>query len=1011
MNKENIMVSSAVDRPLVRRWAVLAGLALAVVLLALSAASARAALPFGISDFDGEVTADAGGTPFTQAGGHPFAATTWIDFNSAFDPDFGLSMPAEDIKDLHVSLPPGFIGNVQGVPQCTQQDFYGKGAGPECNSDAIVGRAGIKTLGTSINFAVFNLVPPPGVPAMFGFQALVQPVFVTASLRSGGDYGVDVDIPDISQGLALTGTSLTLWGVPADPRHDDQRCIADSGCNKPSSAPRSPLLTLPTSCSAPGVGLETKLSADSWVHPEIVERASFSSHLPPAWPAAPGDRGAQQGTAGCERVPFDAKIAAQGDSRAAGGPTGLDVDLTVDQEGLLNADGVAPAHVKRVEMTLPEGMTVNPSAADGLAGCSAAQIDLKGTGDPSCPAGSKLGTVAIDTPVLADPLEGTVYLGAQGDNPFGTLLSMYIVAKGPGLIVKLPGRIDADPVTGRLTTTFDNQPQLPFSKLSLRLKSGARAPLANPKACGTYNLHSVLTPWSGNAPVTIDQPMVIDHGCGQAGRFTPAMNAGVDNPQAGGSPSFILDLSRPDGQQDIGSFDLTMPGGVLGRIAGVPQCPDAKAAAGACDAASRIGHTTVASGAGPAPLAIPQPGKAATAVYLAGPYKGAPFSISTVVPAQAGPFDLGTVVVRAGLYIDPIDAHVTVKTDPLPTILQGILLNVQKINVTLDRAGFMVNPTSCDPTQITGQVASAQGAVAAVSSRFQVGSCAKLGLKPELTLSLSGKGQTRDGGHPAVSAVLTQKPGQSNLKKVRVALPLSLALDPDNAESDGLCSFVEGSKPDPKCPASSLVGKATAVSPILNEPMTGPVYFVKNERKDPKSGRSIKTTPKLVIPLVGENGVKLTLTGASTVTDDQLVTTFDNIPDASVSSFKMDITGGKKGILVVSAADICKSTQIADQQVDGQNGKSADADVYIQTPSCPLKVLSKKVGKSSVALKVGGLSAGKVTVTGKGIKKTTKTITKSTVATITAKRTKGKPGKVTVSFDPTGPAKARKTSK
>jgi hypothetical protein len=1010
MNKENIMVSSAVDHPSVSRWAGLAGLALAVLLLALSAASAHAAMPFGISDFDGEVTADAGGAPFTQAGGHPFAATTWIDFNSAVDPDmFGLSMPAEDVKDLHVALPPGFVGNVQGVPQCTEQDFYGNGAGPLCNSDTIVGRAVVQTLGTSLNFAVFNLVPPPGIPAMFGFQALVQPVFVTASLRSGGDYGVDVNIPDISQGLALTGTSLTLWGIPADPRHDDQRCIADSGCNKPSSAPRSPLLTLPTSCSAAGVGLETKLSADSWPHPETVEHASFFSHLPPAWPAAPADRGAQQGTTDCQRVPFDAEITTQADSRTAGAPTGLNVDLTVPQDGLLNADGIAPAHVKRVAMTLPDGMTVNPSAADGLAGCSSSQIDLKGTGDPSCPSGSKIGTVSITTPLLADPLQGTVYLGAQGDNPFNTLLSMYIVAKGPGLIVKLPGRIDTDPVTGRLTTTFDNQPQLPFSTLSLRLNSGARAPLANPKACGTYTTHTVLTPWSGNAAITVDKPMVIDQGCDQAAKFTPTLNAGVDNPQAGGSPSFILDLSRPDGQQDIGQLDLTMPQGMLGRVAGVPLCPEAQAAAGNCDAASRIGRTTVASGAGPAPVVIPQPSKAATAVYLAGPYNGAPFSISTVVPAQAGPFDLGTVVVRAGLFIDPIDAHVTVKTDPLPTILQGIPLNLQKLNVTLDRAGFMVNPTNCDPSQITGQIASSQGTVAAVSSRFQIGNCATLGLKPDLTLSLSGKGQTTDGKHPAVTATLTQKPGQANLKKVRVALPLSLALDPDNA--NGLCEFVDGSKTAPTCPKNSIVGTATATTPILDEPLSGPVYFVKNIRKDPKSGREIRTLPKLVIALTGQNGVKLTLTGTSNVENDQLVTTFDTIPDAPVSSFKLNIIGGKGGILTVSGTDICKATQIADQQIDGQNNKTADADVYIQTPSCPLKVISKTVGKSSVAVKVGGLGAGKVTITGKGIRKTTKTITKSTVATITARRTNGKLGRVTVSFDPAGPAKARKITK
>ena len=296
-----------------------------------------------------------------------------------------------------------------------------------------------------------------------------------------------------------------------------------------------------------------------------------------------------------------------------------------------------------------------------------------------------------------------------------------------------------------------------------------------------------------------------------------------------------------------------------------------------------------------------------------------------------------------------------------------------------------------------------------MTSRFQVAGCSALGLKPSLSLSLSGKGQTTDGKHPAISAALTQPAGQANLKKVRVALPLSLALDPENA--NGLCEFVDGSKAEPTCPTNSIVGTATATTPILDEPLSGPVYFVKNVRKDPKSGRDIRTLPKLVIPLVGQNGVKLTLTGTSDVVDDQLVTTFDQIPDAPVSSFKLNINGGKGGILTVSGADICKATQIAEQEVDGQNNKSADADVSIQTPSCPTRIISKTIGKTSVKLKIGGLGAGKVTVTGRGIKKTTKTITKSTVATITARRTSGRPGKVTVSFDPTGPAKARKTTK
>ncbi len=559
--------------------------------------------------------------------------------------------------------------------------------------------------------------------------------------------------------------------------------------------------------------------------------------------------------------------------------------------------------------------------------------------------------------------------------------------------------------------TFDNNPQLPFSKLTVKLEGGPQAPLTNPAACGTVTTNADFTPWTTGTAVHGTNAFEITGNCDAAGRFAPAMEAGLTNPVAGGSSPFVLRLTRPDGTQDLSGVDLTLPAGLLGRIADVPQCPEAQAAAGSCDAASRVGGVTVGAGAGASPVYLPQAGKAPTAVYLAGPYKGAPFSLSIVVPAQAGPFDLGTVVVRAALFVDPFDSHVTVKADPLPTILKGIPLKLRDVRVAIDRDGFMVSPTSCAPKQISGDLTSASGATASPASRFQVGDCASLDLKPSLALTLSGKGETTDGKHPAISAKLTQAPGQSNLKKVRVSLPLSLALDPDNA--NGLCEFADGSKVVPTCPAASIVGSATAKTPILGEPLTGPVYFVKNIRKDPKSGRDIKTLPKLVLPLVGQNGVRLTLTGTSDVVGDQLVTTFDNIPDAPVSSFELNINGGKGGILAVSDADICKSTQIADQGIGGQNGKTSLADVYVQTPACKTKIISKTVGKTTVKLKIGGLGAGKVTVTGRGIKKTTKTIAKSTVATITVKRTgKSAPGAFKVKFAPkVTAATASKTTK
>ena len=583
--------------------------------------------------------------------------------------------------------------------------------------------------------------------------------------------------------------------------------------------------------------------------------------------------------------------------------------------------------------------------------------------------------------MLKEHLTGGIYLRPQAssDPESGDMFRVALVVGNAerGVLFKLPGSVRADKTTGRLTTVFDNNPQLPVSTLDLQFKGGSRAALVSPSSCGSKTVEAELSSWSGKT-VNRQSTFGVDCTAGLGG-FAPVFAAGTAAPVGGAFSPLALSVDKPDGNADLSGLSMVLPTGLLAHLKG--------------NLGTQVGTVKAFSGPGANPYVLPGQ------VFLEGQYGDAPFSLKVVVPAKAGPFDLGEVVVRQKIYVDPITAQVTVVSDPLPTIVKGVPIRMQRLEVNVDKPGFVVNPTSCAAKSFGGTLNAAGGQSAPIDVRFQVGDCASLGLKPSLGLTLSGKGQTTDGGHPAVSAVLTQRSGQANLKQVRVALPLSLALDPDNSISDGLCSFAEGSKRDPQCPASSVVGKATATTPILNQSLTGPVYFVKNERKDPKSGRSIKTLPKLVIPMVGENGVKLLLTGTSDVVDDQLVTTFDNIPDAPVSSFKLDITGGKKGILVVSDADICKSTQIADQQVDGQNGKVADVDVYIQTPSCRTKIMSTKVGKTSVALKIGGLGAGKVTVTGRGIKKTTKTIAKSTVATITAKRTgKAKPGAFKVKF-------------
>jgi hypothetical protein len=938
---------------------------------------------FGFKSFAFKVL-DQNGQPSTEAGGHPYELQTNVTLNTTVDHD-GNVLPDGTLKDINVSLPPGLVGDPSATPTCN----YGALIDDNCPPSAQIGiiqadAGGIFNPFPAAGAPIYNMERPDNLPAQFGFNISPVTGFIDSRVRTGSDYGIDSQVLNVSAAIPILATRVTLWGVPADPSHNAQRdCPGRQihfGCG--TAQLPAPLLTNPTSCTGP---LTVNAQADSWQ--DVGHFAAATQTLP--------------AITGCDKLSFTPSISIQPDTASADAPSGLHVDLHVPQAGLQDPNGRAASNLKKAVVTLPAGFAVNPGSADGLGACSPAQIGLSSPGPAACPDNAKVGSVEVDTPLLADQLKGSVYLAKQNDNPFDSLLAIYVTAEGDGVVIKLAGHIETDPVTGQLKTTFDNNPQQPFTDLKVDFFGGPRGALATPEACGHYAATAELTPWSGGATVTTGDSFDITTGC--VSGFHPSFTAGTKNTQAGAFSPFVLSFSRSDQDEEISGLKVTLPTGLLAKVAGVPLCSDADAAAGTCPDASQVGSVTAGSGPGSKPLFLP--GKA----YLTGPYKGGPYGLSVVVPAKAGPFDLGNVVVRQSLSIDPIDAHVTATSDPFPTILQGIPLRVRRVDVSLDRSSFTLNPTSCAAKQIQAQMVSTNGTLADLAAPFSVGGCGDLSYAPKLAISLTGKGQTTDDKHPGVHAVLTQPVGQANNKKVIVSLPLSLALDPDNAQA--LCEFTDGSKTDPTCPKGSIVGQAVAHTPILDQPLTGPVYFVKNVRRDPKSGREIRTLPKLVIPLTGENGLRLNLVGTSNVVDDHLVTTFDNIPDAPVSDFTLDIDGGKSGILVVSGTDICKATQVATQQADGQNGKTADADIYLQTPACALKILSKKVGKTSVAVKVGGLSAGKVTVSGKGIKKTSKTITKSTVATITAKRTKGKPGKVTVSFDPAGPAKAHKTTK
>jgi hypothetical protein len=993
------MVSTSNRRRAARRIATAVATCAAMIASAVALA-APAQADFGLTSFTTALT-DGNGVAQTQAGGHD-DLTTSFRLTTRTAPN-GAVVTQAQLRDFAVDLPAGFYGNPQNLPLCTPADF-GDLLGGGCPLDTQVGvvrlqRAPVDGV-MATEAPVYSIQPAPGQTAVLGFDVVGVNVEIAVTTRAEANNALRATSENINEGIPLYGIDLTLWGVPADPSHDAQRFPygpAGPEMSAPSPAPKRPFLSSPARCDAPLVSMAT---VESWQQPGrlVTGEATMPART------------------GCDQLAFAPGLDLRPTLTHAGTPSGYDVELHVPQDNAIS--GLATPQLKTATVTLPAGVAISPASADGLGACSDAQL-AQGSPDPEqCPDSAKIGTATIDTPVLGSPLQGWIYLGTQQSNDpaSGDMYRIFVVAAGSGVRLKLKGSVKADPATGRLTTTFDDNPQLPFTDLRLAFDGGTRAALTAPKACGTYTTHASLTPWSGGAAVQSDSSFTIDQGCDQAGRFEPTLDAGVTDPAAGGSSPFVLSVGRPDGQQDLGAMDVTLPPGVLAHVGSVPLCPEAQAAAGSCPAASQVGTTMVAAGAGASPLSVPQAGKAPTAVYLAGPYKGAPYSLSIVVPGQAGPFDLGTVVVRAALFIDPVDAHVTVRSDPLPTILGGVPLDLQRITVSMDRPGFMVSPTSCDPLQVGARVTSAQGAAANLASRFQVAGCAALDLKPKLSLSLTGKGQTTDDKHPGLRADLTMPAsGGANLKKMAVTLPLSMALDPDNSQSDALCEFVEGSKTIPNCPAGSIVGSATAVTPLLDVPLTGPVYFIKNVRTDAKTGRQIKTLPTLATVLQGA-GVTLVLRATTAVVDDKLVTTFDKIPDAPVSDFKLNINGGAKGILVVSGANLCAATQVTKQAATGQNGRTANANITMSTP-CALGVVASSHSASSLKVTVGGIGAGKVSVSGKGLTKTTRTIGKATTATLAPRLSQATRAtlahghnvkvRVTVSFTPQGAKKAR----
>ena len=901
-------------------------------------------LPFGF--LDPGLTAplsESDGAASFLAGSHPYQQTVAFSFPTEAPPDDFLTNAGHP-RTVVLDLPPGLVGNPAATPVlCAEVQLQNQ----KCPTASQIGWFELTTLEGDAGVIglnrdpIYNMVPPPGSPAELAVEVAGLGFFahLFADVRSDGDYGIEVTTPDL---LALGTTPFfeiqtKVWGDASDPAH---------ALPGPLAPQKDAFWTQPARCD--GQPHTTAVRADSWEESGLFEQANYQS-------ADLG--GAPVSTNGCASLSFEPTVETTPKTNLADSPTGLDVRLHQPQQNELGHR--ATAQLKDAIVTLPKGMVANPAQADGLKACDASQIGLTSTvgitpvtfnkNPAQCPEGAKLGTLEVATPLLPqrdsdtklvldpetgnpqpEPVNGTVYLAKPFDNPFGSLLAIYLAVEDTktGIVAKLAGRIESDPSSGQITTIFKENPQLPLEDVRLHLFGGARASLITPPTCGTHTTTTDLIPWStpegaDATPQSSFQTTASPSGgtCPTSADLvpnSPSFTAGTLARQAGAYSPFVLKLSREDGTQRLTGFDSLLPPGLTGKLAGIPTCSEAaidQAAARShpdegilernspsCPAASALGTVTIGAGAGPTPFYTNG------TAYLAGPYKGAPLSLAVITPAIAGPFDLGVVVVRAALYVDPESARIRAVSDPFPTILQGIPLDLRSVAVKLDRPSFTLNPTSCDPMAITANAIPALGAPAALTTPFQVGGCSSLAFKPKLSLRL--KGSVKRSSHPKLIATLTARPGEANIARAQVKLPQAVFLDQSHIGT--VCTRVQFAAD--ACPARSVYGKVSATTPLLDYPLAGSVYL--------RSSSHI--LPDLVAKLEGPatQPIEIVLVGRTDSVKGALRNTFEAVPDAPVSKFHLELFDGKRGLVEMS--DGFCSARRATVQLDGQNGKTYD---------------------------------------------------------------------------------------
>lgn len=849
-----------------------------VALVAAVAQPAIARAEFGITPGTEQLSVlDAEGQPDTRVGAHPDRLLIKFGLNTVAGQADG------NLKDIAVDLPPGLIGDPSGAPTCPLEVFDGSMAGERCSPKSQVGVIRMALPESQVSMSVFNLEPAPNAAAALGayvFLGIQQKI--SMELRPA-DYGTTMTMSNLFQVFPVVAAEIELWGVPAD--------------HQPEAAEqRLSFLTLPSRCGEP---LDAFVHVNSWQAPNVEQSVHVET---------------DSDLHGCDSQPFGPAISFAMAGSSADAPSGARIEIAAADDHA--PDGRANAQIRTASVTLPKGVTLSFAGIAGLESCSDAQLGLGTATAAACPAASRIGSVEMASSALRAPIAGGLYMGREIP---GERFRLFVAASGPGVEVKLVGRLAIDQTTGQITVTLSRLPELPLEQMTLSFRGGPRAPLVTPLECGSL-VTTARFDSHGGATREVSSASELSGGgssCPRATPFKPVFTAGAPQVDAGQATTPAITVRRQDGEQVLDKLSALLPLGMSPALGTVTPCGPDDVARGTCPASSRVGSVVAEVGSGPEPATLHG------GIFLTGPYRGAPFGMVLTFRALLGDFDMGTLTVRGALRMDSRSGQARIETASLPRISEGVPIRFRTVGLDFDRPGFIRNPTSCSAASFEASIVSQGGTRMDAAAPFQVRHCDALRFQPTISMALRGAKQLHQHGKPGLQLALRSPRDSVNLRKVEIPFSRRLKFDPTSLEE--ICARATAAAGD--CPASSAVGTAVATTTLLPGRMKGSIFVVQ------PSGNGL---PDLWVDL-DERGLELIVQGETSVRDGRLTTSLAQMPDLVMSGLKMRFDGGDSGIFTLREG-LCgrgaPKKMISRVAFEGQNGAFRFAKADLEHPSC-----------------------------------------------------------------------------